>query len=71
MADTTDPVPFEAENLNLRPGEFEAGMNSKPVRCLYCRQASADWKDGDLVRGKRPVFGGIEYHCMNAFYGAS
>lgn len=64
-------VQFEFENLNISQEEFEAGINAKPVRCLYCRQVDGGWKDGDLVRGKRGMADGIEYHCIRAFYGAS
>ena len=47
------------------------GLTSPPpVVCDYCKKPDAGWLDADLLRGKRFKPNLLEYHCINAYYGA-
>ena len=53
--------------------DFDAAINGKPkssLVCPYCHKADKDWLPVDLGRGKRFKPNLLQYHCIEAYYGA-
>ena len=51
----------------------QLGAAPKRAVCAYCGLPDSGWSSEELARGKRALLPGpgVNYHCMNAFYGAS
>lgn len=47
--------------------------DGEPARCAFCDKPDANWSPAQLALGKRGMKtgSGVEYHCTEAFYGAS
>lgn len=55
----------------LPDGTWQQAPKGAPV-CSYCQKPDLKWMPDELRRGKRALRPGpgVEYHCMNAYYGA-
>ena len=71
FAKVESPGVVWCEVLDDQLDSFEETVSHRPS-CAYCEQQDDAWTAKDLARGKRGMKPGpgVEYHCMNAFYGA-